>query len=1329
MPFDAGNLTPTATSVATSGGSGANADSVDGYHAYQEPTAFSILPLDIDALLPIAAIPPLTAQFVMLATSAEATNERVLTAGDGLDLTDAGAGLAVTLAVDVTDLLGTGLSEDANNNLILPTPGSLSVSTTNAAAAPHTHEVLASSTPGAASYLLKTDSGGSLTLDGGVLRVDAVNNRVGVNKAVPTAPLDVVGNLQLDGDLILVGPQSVYTDSGNLTLKSASDLYLEAIGSNVRVKSAATIRSDAWTSGMGGTGWAMTYAGALDCRNIYAEELTVDSFTALVSQAHNGSLILTKAVAEVSRDFVVPAVGATATLYLWDLPGWADTQIFTSSDYVLLRYVNRSGGGLVVGDAWGQVTAYSNLSTGEQSYTFTTRSTPVSGQTVFAGTQALDYGVANDGVWQATVIHQYAPFTRIQTWSGANPYSGTFTTWAQEGNLEGLSTGWGKGFFAGQNTTNKYLRASSTAFELHGIAAGWYDASGNRRVWIDPTASGSLQSLFSAGPNSGDKRFDLRADGKLYLKDSIIIGDGSAFAISRAVLHCPLNGPQPYANEYHVHTVGSEGQPGTAVNVIGRPGRFAKSAQIAEATTNKVRNPIAGGGSGFATYGGGAVTRSASYYLLGDPAASTHYSFRVVTAASGQGASFNLDTLSNAVHYATVRVKGTLPAAWQWSLDASTWVTPLMLGTEHGWNVYGYQFTAAQANAKTAWYVKQNGAGAGTFYLDGLQIEAKAYATPIAHGAMPGHAWGGTAHNSGSTRTAATLTFANIPILAQGSIALWVQSSALMSKHTGLRVLLDGGGTAGVRLAITTTSSLALYVGSATAQASAALTDSNFPSFTFAHVAATWDAIANTSRLYLDGVLVGSGTCASLPADDAGGWDVGQVGGASYWPGLVDDLLITDYALSEEEVAILAGAGGPSTFVTDFSLLLTKAGGGQVIGNSSGLFGYDAAATPVWALITNEGETWGGESFSAGDVVLGNPAAANMLWDASAGQLKFRGGTTVQAYLHTDGSLKAGAGAVTLDANGIAIAIGSGSANRITWKSGSTYAAGIDSSAVGSLILATTGATSGNIQLNVFDAAGGPSGLDIVEDSASSKVDVWVNSDIRATFASSVATLNTSLVINRGAALTEPTVDLRADNVTHGLTSLAASTNTFGELSRASATSGGVRLRGFRESSGGTANYDALELHAWLGENATTAHTSAARGIIDLYAGQISGGAAANVVADGNVLTVRCMRGGASAVLFIVDEDGDIFYDGSAASFDDENDALMAMDAAHVLAGEYAKVLEYGQDELVRMGVIHTSGDGRLFVSQKRLTALTLGALGQLYTRLDRMERRLLLSG
>jgi hypothetical protein len=103
-------------------------------------------------------------------------------------------------------------------------------------------------------------------------------------------------------------------------------------------------------------------------------------------------------------------------------------------------------------------------------------------------------------------------------------------------------------------------------------------------------------------------------------------------------------------------------------------------------------------------------------------------------------------------------------------------------------------------------------------------------------------------------------------------------------------------------------------------------------------------------------------------------------------------------------------------------------------------FGSDlsAVATTVLKIFSNA-QIWATESFGAGDIHIGDHSAANMLWDQSAGQLKFRGGTTIEVYIDTDGTLNAGGGELWLDSTGFHTNQGDGSTvdpNPIRWHSG-----------------------------------------------------------------------------------------------------------------------------------------------------------------------------------------------------------------------------------------------------------------------------------------------------
>lgn len=98
-----------------------------------------------------------------------------------------------------------------------------------------------------------------------------------------------------------------------------------------------------------------------------------------------------------------------------------------------------------------------------------------------------------------------------------------------------------------------------------------------------------------------------------------------------------------------------------------------------------------------------------------------------------------------------------------------------------------------------------------------------------------------------------------------------------------------------------------------------------------------------------------------------------------------------------------------------------------------------SAAASTYLSIFATGQTYNSETMSAGDMLIGNNSAskANILWDYSAGQLLFRGGTTTQVYIDTTGAITAGGGKVKLDSGGIQITSGTGydTATEIVWDS------------------------------------------------------------------------------------------------------------------------------------------------------------------------------------------------------------------------------------------------------------------------------------------------------
>ena len=84
------------------------------------------------------------------------------------------------------------------------------------------------------------------------------------------------------------------------------------------------------------------------------------------------------------------------------------------------------------------------------------------------------------------------------------------------------------------------------------------------------------------------------------------------------------------------------------------------------------------------------------------------------------------------------------------------------------------------------------------------------------------------------------------------------------------------------------------------------------------------------------------------------------------------------------------------------------------------IFGSDISAVSTTVLnIFAQAQVYDSENMGAGDILIGDHSNANILWDASDGQLKFRGGTTTELYIDVDGTLFAGGGNIRIGNTGI----------------------------------------------------------------------------------------------------------------------------------------------------------------------------------------------------------------------------------------------------------------------------------------------------------------------
>jgi hypothetical protein len=131
-----------------------------------------------------------------------------------------------------------------------------------------------------------------------------------------------------------------------------------------------------------------------------------------------------------------------------------------------------------------------------------------------------------------------------------------------------------------------------------------------------------------------------------------------------------------------------------------------------------------------------------------------------------------------------------------------------------------------------------------------------------------------------------------------------------------------------------------------------------------------------------------------------------------------------DQVVLDRELTWLYGVArdADQVFMRSGSVVLDPAGGVIVTNPETGdptvilqsdgdsFFGsnLDLPANTALAVLANN-NTYNNEALGEGDLLIGDNSSgkANMLWDVSAGQLKFRGGTTTNTYIDVDGTINA----------------------------------------------------------------------------------------------------------------------------------------------------------------------------------------------------------------------------------------------------------------------------------------------------------------------------------
>jgi hypothetical protein len=380
-----------------------------------------------------------------------------------------------------------------------------------------------------------------------------------------------------------------------------------------------------------------------------------------------------------------------------------------------------------------------------------------------------------------------------------------------------------------------------------------------------------------------------------------------------ALLISHFDGPVPYNTDFTGNPNGHLGQQATfaGTGVIWRPGEFGKALQVAEATTNLVTNPsFETNTTGWSGAGGVTITRITTDGLYGSccmsVAGSAGYAYQstpITGLSAGQTYTVSAWTKKPAnTGVVSLRLWYT-DGAWA---DKGSLTLNLPTAAVTEWTRFVLTGVAPAGTTQCAAAIEwTTGAGSSiTLYVDAVQVEQKAYATPYCDGSLgSGHTWSGTAHASTSSRAVASLSYPTSSnfLATVGTFSAWTKLAVASSASVG-RLLACAPWQFYFE-----DDHVRLYDGAFSAPTVAL----GWGAETWHHVVVTWEP--SLALVYVDGILYDSwahtlvaltGTSIFAGSADA---TTGQLNG------LIDDLLILPRALSATEVKALYDCGMPAS--------------------------------------------------------------------------------------------------------------------------------------------------------------------------------------------------------------------------------------------------------------------------------------------------------------------------------------------------------------------------------------------------------------------------------
>lgn len=338
-------------------------------------------------------------------------------------------------------------------------------------------------------------------------------------------------------------------------------------------------------------------------------------------------------------------------------------------------------------------------------------------------------------------------------------------------------------------------------------------------------------------------------------------------------------------------------------------------------------------------------------------------------------------------------------------------------------------------------------------------------------------------------------------------------------------------------------------------------------------------------------------------------------------------------------------------------------------------------------------------------------------------------GSTVRAWKENGGDFKFASNAGGIDFSGINGSFAIGSKN-FSMGRDLTLAGGHDlhiyfdatSGADGTITMGSGGL---DIQTSGGDLSLRPNGNVTIGGSPPSTGKLRVDGIIRTnnsiiangnSFIGDDANANTTLglTINQGAADDE-ILAFKSSDVAHGVTSITE-TDTYGALQKAVADEGGLAVWGYTETKVGL---DLIGVATTFDSSASTS----ALGAITVRARKKSGTSYGALGSNEFAFAVR----NSTSTKFLVDAEGDIHYDGSAAAYDAYDDVQLvraldhAIAPANIVRNQFDAWLKYNRADVVAAGILSDGG----FVNLTQLTRLHSGAIWQMHTQMMELRQEI----